>query len=258
MIEICPEPVLALAKRAVMATGVIIRQYFRAPMAVDKKVDLTPVTVADREAEASIRDLIRAERPEDGIIGEEFGAERPDAEYVWVIDPIDGTKAFVTGRPSFVTLLACLRRGVPIVGVIDQPIIRDNWIGALGHPTLFNGLPAQVRPCAGLAEAALNTTSPDLFAGGDAAAFGRLKAGVRQTTYGGDGYAYGLLAAGYLDLVCESGLKLHDFAAFAPVITGAGGVVTDWSGAPLGPDSSGQVVAAGDARVHEAALARLA
>ncbi len=257
MIETCPEPLLALAKRAVLASGVVIRRHFRQPIAVDQKPDLSPVTIADREAETVIREILRAARPDDGIIGEEFGSESPEAEFVWVIDPIDGTKAFVTGRPIFGTLLACLHRGVPILGVIDQPVIRDFWIGATGHPTLFNGLPARVRSCPALDRATLNTTSPDLFPATDLAGFDRLKARVRQTTYGGDCYAYGLLAAGFLDLVVESELKLYDFAALVPVVTGAGGHMTDWAGAPLGQGSSGRVIAAGDARTHHAALAVL-
>lgn len=259
MTEPCPTPLVTLAERLADASGPVIRQYFRTPVAVDDKADASPVTIADREAERTIRAIIEAERPDDGIYGEEFGTKNLDAEWVWVIDPIDGTKSFITGRPIFGTLIALLHRGRPVLGVIDQPIVRDRWLGVEGRPTLFNSQPARVRACAGgLAAATLGTTSPDLFPGADQDAFRRVAGTAKVSVYGGDCYSYGLLAAGYYDLVVESGLKLYDFAALVPVVTGAGGLMTDWDGRPLDAKSNGRVVAAGDARTHRETLAALA
>ncbi|TWA71322.1 histidinol phosphatase-like enzyme (inositol monophosphatase family) [Azospirillum brasilense] len=259
MTEPCPTPLVTLAERLADASGPVIRQYFRTPVAVDDKADASPVTIADREAERTIRAIIEAERPGDGIYGEEFGTKNLDAEWVWVIDPIDGTKSFITGRPIFGTLIALLHRGRPVLGVIDQPIVRDRWLGVEGRPTLFNGQPARVRECVGgLVAATLGTTSPDLFPGADQDAFRRVAGAAKVSVYGGDCYSYGLLAAGYYDLVVESGLKLYDFAALVPVVTGAGGLMTDWDGRPLDATSNGRVVAAGDARTHRETLAALA
>lgn len=247
------------AGRLADVAGPIARRWFRQPVAVDQKADASPVTVADREVERAIRDLILAERPEDGIIGEEFGEHRAGGEtaLVWVIDPIDGTRAFITGRPSFGTLIALLDTDVPVLGVIDQPVIGDRWIGAAGHDTTHNGRAVRTRACPDLAAATLSTTSPRLFGDSEQAAFGRLEAKARDTTFGGDCYQYGLLALGFLDLVVEAKHALYDFAALVPVVAGAGGCMTDWDGRPLRRGADGRVVAAGDARVHEAALALL-
>jgi inositol-phosphate phosphatase/L-galactose 1-phosphate phosphatase/histidinol-phosphatase len=259
MTETCPAHLVALAQRLADSSAAVIRRYFRTPVAVDDKADASPVTIADREAERIIRTIIEAQRPDDGIFGEEHGTKNLDAEYVWVIDPIDGTKSFITGRPIFGTLIALLREGRPILGIIDQPIIGDRWIGVAGRPTTHNGQPAKVRPCpGGLAAAMLGTTSPDLFPGDDIHAFRRVSAAAKVTVYGGDCYTYGLLSSGYYDLVVEAGLKLYDFAALVPVVTGAGGVMTDWEGRPLDASSTGRVIAAGDARTHREALAALA
>lgn len=254
-----PDPAVYadFAHRLANAAGAVTRKYFRAAVAVDDKADETPVTVADREAEASMRALIAIHHPDHGIIGEESGAEREDAEWVWVIDPIDGTKAFLAGKPSFVTLIALVRHGVPVLGLIDQPVARERWIGMAGAATRFNGEPVATRKCARLDQAILNTTGPELFAGADAAAFARLSGAVKHTLYGGDGYAYGLLAGGFIDLVAEADLKPYDFCALAPVVAGAGGVMTDWFGQPLTMTSDGRVLAAGDRAAHGLALAAL-
>jgi histidinol phosphatase-like enzyme (inositol monophosphatase family) len=258
MIDNCPTHLIALAERLVDASGAIVRRYFRSRLAVIDKSDLSPVTAADREAESIIRTIIEARRPDDGIIGEEHGQKNVDADYVWVIDPIDGTKAFITGRPTFGTLVALLYRGRPVLGIIDQPVIGDRWIGAAGRATTLNGAPARVRACTGLAAATLSATTPDMFTGvDDAQAFRRVAAAAKLTVYGGDCYAYGLLAAGFQDLVIEAALNLYDFAALAPVITGAGGQITDWQGRALDLHSDGRVIAAGDSRAHAEALALL-
>jgi len=244
----------ALAHRLADAAGEVQRRYFRTPVAVDTKSDDSPVTVADREAEAVMRELIGKAYPGHGILGEEHGRERLDAELVWVLDPIDGTKSFITGRPLFGTLIALAHAGRPVLGVIDQAILRERWVGVAGEGATWNGRPIRVRPCPRIEDAVLYTTSPDLFATPlEEEAFRRVHARVRLPLYGGDCYAYGLLALGLVDLVVETGLEPYDFMALAPVVEGAGGRLTDWRGAPLELGSLGQVIAAGDAATHAAA-----
>jgi inositol-phosphate phosphatase/L-galactose 1-phosphate phosphatase/histidinol-phosphatase len=204
-----------------------------------------------------MRALIEMRFPEHGIVGEEFGRAREDAEFVWVLDPIDGTKSFISGVPLFGTLIALTRRGHSILGIIDQPISRERWVGATGRPTTLNGAAIRCRACAGLAAATLFATTPEMFAGEDAAAFARVSAAVKLTRFGADCYASGLLAAGFVDLVLEASLKPYDFCAIIPIVEGAGGVATDWRGAALDLFSDGRVLFAGDRRAHGAALALL-
>ncbi len=253
-----PEAFLAFAETLAAASGDIVRRHFRTRIAVEVKADKTPVTLADREAEAAMRELIERAHPDHGILGEEYGPERVEAEYVWVLDPIDGTKSFITGVPLFGTLIALARRGVPVLGIIDQPVLGERWIGAEGRPSRLDGAPIATRPCPDLARAALFTTSPDMFEGADAEAYRRLAARVGLVRHGADCYAYGLLAAGFADLVVEAGLKPYDFCALAPVIAGAGGVISDWDGDALTLASDGRVAAAGDPARHAEALAALA
>jgi len=248
---------LALAAALADAAGAAIRPYFRQPLRVDDKPDSSPVTVADRAAEAAMRHLIGARFPEHGIIGEEYGPERADAEYVWVLDPIDGTKSFISGVPLFGTLIALARNGRPVVGIIDQPISRERWIGAEGRPATMNGQPVRTRACAELAAATVFSTSPDMFQGADAEAYRRVAAAAKLARFGADCYAYGLLALGMIDCVIEASLKPYDFSAMVPIVEGAGGIASDWRGAPLDLQSDGRVVAAGDPRVHRQVLALL-
>jgi len=254
MADNCPAHLIALAERLADASGSVVRRYFRAPLVVSDKADLSPVTAADREAESMIRAILASQRPGDGIIGEEHGSKNVDADYVWVIDPIDGTKAFITGRPTFGTLIGLLHHGRPVLGIIDQPVTGDRWLGAAGRATTLSGSAAKVRGCASVAAAMLGATTPDMFIGDEAAAFRRLAAAAKFTVYGGDCIAYGLLASGFQDLVVEASLSLYDFVALAPVVAGAGGVMTDWQGKPIDVNSGGRVIAAGDARVHAEAL----
>lgn len=249
---------LALATLLADAAAEAIRPYFRRPLAVDDKPDLSPVTIADRAAEMAMRRLIAQHFPEHGIFGEEFGRERPDALFTWVLDPIDGTKSFISGVPLFGTLIALAYRGRPILGIIDQPISRERWIGVQGRPTIFNGTPVRCRPCPALAAATVFSTSPDMFRGDDAAAHARVAAAAKLVRFGADCYAYGLLALGFVDLVVEASLKPYDFSAMLPIVEGAGGIATDWQGAPLTLASDGRVVVAGDRRAHLEALALLA
>ncbi|WP_174279222.1 inositol monophosphatase family protein [Sphingomonas bacterium] len=244
---------LQLAERLANAAGAAIRPFFRADYAIETKADHSPVTEADRAAEAAMRRLLDAEAPGDGVVGEEYGAKEGITGRRWILDPIDGTRSFTAGRAIFGTLIALVEGDWPVLGVIDQPVQRERWIGAAGRPTTLNGARVRTRACARLEGALLATTSPHLFGGDEAQAFLRLVARVsgghsRQgPVYGGDCYNYGLVAAGTLDLVCEAGLALHDFAALAPIVEGAGGLMCDWQGDPLTAASGGQVLAIGDA-----------
>jgi histidinol phosphatase-like enzyme (inositol monophosphatase family) len=249
---------VALAQRLADAAGEAIRPFYRARFTIETKADHSPVTEVDRAAEAAMRAILARERPDDGVNGEEYGVDRPDAARIWALDPIDGTRAFLAGRPLFGTLIALIEDGIPILGVIDQPIARDRWIGAVGRGTTLNGVAARVRACPALDRAHLATTGPSLFTAEGAACFERLRRQVGDTLWGGDCHNYGLVASGHLDLVVESGLKLHDFAALAPVVEGAGGRMTDWRGRPLTAASVGDVIAAGDPALIEKAVDALA
>ncbi len=258
MTQACPDAFIALAERLAEASGPVVRHYFRTELDVEAKQDASPVTIADREAEAAMRVLVEQVYPEHGIFGEEHGFVRTDAEYAWVLDPIDGTKAFVTGMPIFGTLIAVMRDGAPILGIIDQPVLGERWIGAAGRPTTLNGAPAHTQEAARLSSARHYATHPDMFVhGDDRAKVDGLIAQVRQSRYGGDCYAYGLLASGHIDLITDACMQIYDFMALVPVIEGAGGVVTDWDGAPLTRESDGHVLAAANRTLHGEALAIL-
>ena len=248
---------LALALSLADAAGAAIRPYFRKPLVVGDKPDLTPVTAADRAAEQVMRFLIEQRFPDHGILGEEFGRVREDGEFVWTLDPIDGTKSFISGVPLFGTLisLACAKR--PILGIIDQPISRERWVGVAGRATTLNGAPIHCRACPALTAATLFATTPDMFEGGDDAAFSRVSNAVKLTRFGADCYAYGLLAAGFIDLVLEASLKPYDFCAMVPIVEGAGGIATDWQGSALDLSSDGRILVAGDRSAHQAAMALL-
>ena len=249
-----PSNLVALAHQLADAARPIAARHFRTGVTVDDKSDLSPVTIADREAETAMRELLDRHVPDHGVFGEEHGAVRTDAEYVWVLDPIDGTKAFITGLPLFGTLIGLFHNGKPVLGIIDQPILQERWLGVDGERSTLNGKPISVRACADLANAYMYSTAPAMFAGGYATPHQTLTKKVKLFRWGGDCYAYGLLAAGHVDLVVEADLKLYDYAALIPVITGAGGVITDWKGKALDMQSDGAVVAAGDPAVHRAAL----
>ncbi|HEX2581151.1 MAG TPA: histidinol-phosphatase [Dongiaceae bacterium] len=244
----------ALAEHLADCAQPILKKYFRQKLEVLAKADDSPVTIADREAESAMRAILGQEVPTHGIVGEEHGAERENAEYVWVLDPIDGTKSFITGRPLFGTLVALLHRGNPILGIIDMPILGDRWLGMEGAPTTLNGTRVEPRPCGDLSLASLAASSPHMFSVADHGKFERLRARARLTTYNGDCYMYGMVATGFLDIVVEKGLATYDFLALAPILHGAGACLSDWQGRPISRESAGDIVASGDRRVHDQAL----
>ena len=239
---------IALAHRLADAAGDAIRPHFRSGLSSERKDDASPVTIADREAEEAMRRILKAEVPQDTVIGEEFGTVEGTSKRSWVLDPIDGTVSFLAGRPIFGTLIALLVDGFPVLGIIDQPVLKERWVGASGQPTTFNGIPAHARQCRALSDATLATTGPHYFDDHDGGHFMGLAAKTdhRRMMMGGDCYNYGLVASGHLDLVCEAGLKLHDWAALAPIVEGAGGTMCDWNGDPLHAASDGHVIAMGD------------
>jgi histidinol phosphatase-like enzyme (inositol monophosphatase family) len=253
-----PDGAAALAERLADAARSILQGYYRKPIPIDAKSDASPVTQADREAEAAMRDILRRAAPDHGVIGEEFGAENAGAEFVWVLDPLDGTRAFISGKPTFGTLIGLAHKGSPVFGVVDMPILNERWVGGADSPTMLNGAPARTRRCASLSQARIGTTSPEIFdTPARIQAYSNLRRQVLDCNFGGDCYAYGLLASGWLDVLMEATLAPHDFTALAPVIAGAGGVMTDWAGAPLTLASNGEVLASGDPALHAAALAAI-
>jgi myo-inositol-1(or 4)-monophosphatase len=242
-------------------SGDTIRPFFRSALGIENKSrsgGFDPVTAADRAAETAMRALIKKTFPEHGIVGEEFESERADAEYVWILDPIDGTKSFICGMPAWGTLIALTRNGEPIYGMMHQPFTREHFSGD-GSGARYRG-PAgnralQVRPCAALDEAVMLTTSPLLMNDADRRCFARVEQAVRLSRYGGDCYAYCVLAAGHVDLIIETELKSHDVLALIPIIEGAGGIMTTWENGRA--HKGGRIVAAGDRRVHAQAMTLL-
>jgi myo-inositol-1(or 4)-monophosphatase len=253
-----PTTFIATAEAAADVARAVIRPFFRQNLTTDTKDDRSPVTIADRSAEQAMRAVLAQRFPDHGIMGEEFGLDRPGARYRWVLDPIDGTRAFITGRPTFGTLIALLDDGIPILGIIDQPISGERWLGATGQPTTLNGAPIRTRACPALDQAELSCTAPEIFSEAEMQHWRRLQAATSRTSWGGDCYAYGLLAAGHIDVIAEAGLKVWDWAALVPIIQGAGGTITDWSGRALTPDSDGTVVATGNPALLSPALSILA
>jgi len=243
-----------------------ILPFWRRPLEVESKIEdgrpvaESPVTVADRNAEAAMRKLIEERYPQHGISGEELGGVRLDAEFCWVLDPIDGTKSFITGKPLFGTLIGLCQHGCPVIGVIDQCVLKERWVGIVGHGTTLNGVAVHAHGATVLSEAMLYATTPHMFAPGfEAERFAAVRDAVKRPLYGSDCYAYALVASGFgADLVVEADLGLYDYAAVVPVVLGAGGRMTDWAGKALTmmnhSSSCGRVVAAANEILHKAAL----
>jgi histidinol phosphatase-like enzyme (inositol monophosphatase family) len=240
------------------ASATAILPLFRAEHALENKAgpgDFDPVTAADKNAEAAIRNLIAERHPDHGVIGEEYGEDRPDAEFVWVLDPVDGTRAFIAGLPVWTTLIGLRFQGRPVLGSIGQPYVGELFIGHAGGSRLLargGARPLKVRACAGLQDAVIATTDPYLFQGAQRDAWERVRAAVRLARYGCDAYAYAMVAAGSLDLVIERGLKSWDIDAALPVLAGAGGLVTDWGGETVGAHGGNVVISGGEACLSQA------
>lgn len=239
-------------------SGKAILPFFRTTMAAADKSRggvFDPVTEADRAGEAAMRQMIKRIFPSHGIVGEEYGDERTDAEFVWVLDPIDGTKAFISGLPTWGTLIGLTRHGEPCYGMMHQPFTRERFAGDGGEAKWRGPTGERVlrsRTGVSLAEATISCTTPRMFEGAELEAFERVEKEARLARFGCDCYAYCMLAAGLIDVVIETSLKPYDIVALAPIIQGAGGVVTTWSGES--PAKGGAVVAAGDPRLHEQVL----
>ena len=244
------------------ASAAEILPLFRTRLDVENKLldqRFDPVTAADRAAEVAMRRLITSRYPDHGILGEEFGSERTDARHVWVLDPIDGTRAFISGLPVWGTLIGLTEAGKPVLGMMHQPFTRERYAGDTRR-AWYRGpdgdRPLTTRDCRDLAAAVLFTTTPALFAGPDRSAYDRVEAQVRLARYGTDCYGYCMVAAGHVDLVIEAGLQPYDIVALIPIIEGAGGVVTSWTGGSAA--GGGRVVASANPHLHDKALAALA
>jgi histidinol phosphatase-like enzyme (inositol monophosphatase family) len=242
---------IELANELADEAGAIIRPYFRATIDIEIKNDKSPVTIADKAVEQRLREIIEAKRPEDGIIGEELGIKESKNQYDWVLDPIDGTKSFIAGRPIFGTLIALCENGVPILGIIDQPILNERWVGVKEQPTTFNGQSVQTRKCSELSNTRLASTDPHYL---DNNLIKTLHDKCDFISWGGDCYSFGLLASGHIDVIIESGMGTYDFAALPPIIEGAGGWMGDWNGNPLTTKSNGNVIAVGDIALKDQIL----
>ncbi|SDV47346.1 histidinol-phosphatase [Chitinasiproducens palmae] len=257
-----PRELIRFVHAAADAARPVSLGHFRHPLQVDMKPDRSPVTIADRSVEALLRAHIAMRFPAHGILGEEQEAVGKDAEYLWVIDPLDGTRSYVSGWPLWGTLIALLHCGEPVLGLIDMPVLGERWLGIAHEYTMFHGA-GEPRTCqtserCALSDATLYTTSPDAFDARELQAFEAVSERVHARRFGGDCYSYGLLASGHLDIVIEAGLQPYDYLALVPIVEAAGGVITDWLGRRLSVDSGGRVLAAASAALHDAALAILA
>ncbi|HEY4975297.1 MAG TPA: inositol monophosphatase family protein [Steroidobacteraceae bacterium] len=248
---------LQLSLQLADAARELARRHFRQPLVVEQKPDHSPVTLVDRAIENEMRRLIRAAFPAHGIQGEEFAAESGN-EFTWVLDPIDGTKSYITGFPLFGSLIALCRGEQAVLGIIEAPAQNERWVGCEGQATQFNGRLAATSACTDLAHAHVYTTTTDNFSPEQRRRFDSLTAQTALRRYGGDCYLYGLLASGHCDLVIEVGLKPHDYLALIPVVEGAGGRISDWRGAALGPACGGLVLAAATEPLWRQAVAALA
>lgn len=248
---------LDLAHELAETAGAIARRHFRTRLDVALKADDSPVTIADKGIEAALRARLAQAFPTHGILGEEQGSEHLEADYVWVIDPIDGTKSFITGSPLWGTLLALLHHGRPVLGMIDAPFTRERWLASGSAAAQCNDQPIRTSGCTQLAQARIYTTSPDAFSAADWLRYDALSKRAALRRFGGDCYSYGQLASGHVDLIVESSLQPYDYLALVRIIENAGGVITDWQGRALGIKSDGRVIAAATPALHAEALAQL-
>lgn len=245
---------LEFAHELAEVSGALIRDAFRQPHSVEVKDDASPVTQADKAVESRLREQILARYPHHGILGEEYDDTQVSAELVWVIDPIDGTKQFAAGLPTFATLIALARDGKPVLGIIDQPVTSERWAGMADAGTTFNGKPVRTRPCEHLIDAVLATSAPDYFDTQAAPAYQRLHETTLWSLYGAGCHAYGQMSTGCIDIGIEAEHSAYDFCALVPIVDGAGGTITDWQGDALTIHSGDRFIAAGDPRIHRQAL----
>jgi histidinol phosphatase-like enzyme (inositol monophosphatase family) len=251
------DELIAFAELLADEARAILAEANASPADIQYKADDSPVTDLDRRIEARLRALIDDRYPEHGILGEELGSRDLDAELVWVLDPIDGTAPFIAGIPVYGTLIGLARRGQPFIGVIDHPATDDRWVGLAGSFARHNGAAVHTRCCERLADAFVTNSNPDFFSSDEMSAFTALKSRVRYVQYGGSCYAYAMLASGRTDIGLDANFDTFDVFAPAAVIQGAGGIVTDWSGKSIDLEWQGQILAAGDPRMHAQALRAL-
>jgi myo-inositol-1(or 4)-monophosphatase len=260
---IVDDATIAFAHRLADASGAVIRPYFRQRIDVAHKQGrhaFDPVTEADKGAERAIRALIERERPDDAILGEEYGAHDGTSGWRWVLDPVDGTRAFITGRHEWGSLIALEREGVPVLGILDQPVLGERFIGVGGAASLVQGgktVPLKVRECADIKDAIVCATDPSAYFGpAQQAAFQHVSKAARMTRYSGDCYLFAALALGFVDVIIEAGFQPWDIAALIPLVEGAGGTVTSWDGGDCRDGKT--ILACGDRRTHQQAMRLLA
>ncbi len=249
---------MTFANELADAGRVIVRAAMERDPSVSVKADASYVTETDLAVETRLREMIDAKFPNHGVLGEEHGSRDLDAAHVWVLDPIDGTAAFVAGLPVFGTLIGLAREGRPYLGIVDHPATDERWTGVSGTSAAHNGRAIRTRPCEALAHAYMTNSNPDFLKPDEARRFHALRGQAQYTQYGGSCYSYGLLASGRTDIGIDAALDTFDIFAPTAVIEGAGGAVTDWDGRPIGFDMDGRVLATGSTTIHRQALAVLA
>jgi histidinol phosphatase-like enzyme (inositol monophosphatase family) len=252
-----PEQFVETAVTAADLARQITRRYFRAPLEITSKQDLSPVTIADRETEQVVSELIFSRHPDHSFFGEETGKIDNGGDWRWILDPIDGTKAFATGKPTFGTLIALLYRDHPVLGIIDHGMLNERWVGVQGKPTTHNGGICTTSKVDTLESSSIYATTLDMFNEDTLAQYRHLSGACQFRVFGGDCYSYGLLSSGHTEIICEADLYPYDYMALVPVIEGAGGVITDWTGAPPALESSGEILASANETLHQLALDRL-
>ena len=238
--------------------ALISQKYFRQQIPVDSKAGNYPVTIADREIELSLRELIKTNFPDHGIIGEEYANTDEEKPWCWVIDPIDGTVAFTAGKPVFTTLIALIFKGTPVLSIIDQSITKERFLGVYGESAFLNGHKLKTSYKTDLDTARLNATTPYMFISDyEKAKFDVIRRKVKVTSFGGDAYAYGLLAAGHIDIIMEADLQYYDVAALIPIIEASGGIITDWQGNTITRKFNGQCLASANPILHKKVLEQI-
>ena len=249
-----PQQLIKLANKCADASGKIIKKYFRKKIKINLKKDNTPFTKADIEAEKIIRELILKQEPNCGFVGEETGSINMNREYCWVVDPLDGTKSFITGKPTFGTLIGLLKNNKPVLGILNQPILNERWVGIAGVETKYNNKKVRVRKCKSIKGAKMYATSPMMFQERNKKIYKNVRAKIGECLFGADCYSHGLMSLGFVDVILEANLKPWDYIASASIISGAGGKITDWNDNDLNLQSDGRILATGDSNIHKKIL----